>query len=422
MAFLISHARMAAFKARLLAAKVKAQGVGRLAGKHITRRLEPRILVATVAVLALGLWRRLWRIYPHIVAAAAAILGVGVALLTRARGDHRPASTERLDRSHEAFDLAVSAGVAVSRSRMAARRIEPRAFVGTIVLLATLLIFGVLPLVQKRPPNHTTLYVFSATILPLSFVYVVHQNWGLIRSVWQHPLGKIFYGLVVPIMVILSKIWTDQQIRSLTDSNPSLFPSAQQAIIVLNIIIFALFGIGLLISIFMTTKIIWLIIKNMTASTVGYLSSTIDIVLRPMRLSIGYRPSSASWLTDFSGFAAYLWGLFFIALMLSFFDTRFTGSFLNTDFVGFGGKPINLTEELLLFSSFIRNDLWLAGSDRVVCTNLRPDTLVSPFNTRDPTPNEVLLAQPIITGPDRSGRSYTYHVVACSKPRAPLWH
>jgi hypothetical protein len=38
MTFLISHARLAAFKARLLAAKMKAQGIGELAGKACRHR------------------------------------------------------------------------------------------------------------------------------------------------------------------------------------------------------------------------------------------------------------------------------------------------------------------------------------------------------------------------------------------------
>jgi hypothetical protein len=51
--------------------------------------------------------------------------------------------------------------------------------------------------------------------------------------------------------------------------------------------------------------------------------------------------------------------------------------------------------------------------------NLPPNTLVSPFSTRDPIPNKVVMAQPMSTGPDGLGRSYTYHVVACSKSTDP---
>ena len=110
-----------------------------------------------------------------------------------------------------------------------------------------------------------------------------------------------------------------------------------------------------------------------------------------------------------ASFLAYVWGGFFILSI---------GLFVASGFEELGGKPFNPTEALLLWSSFISNDLGLAGSDRV-CTNLPPNTRVSPFNTKDPMPNEVLVAQPISTGPDRSGRGHTYHVEPCSKPTAP---
>lgn len=98
-----------------------------------------------------------------------------------------------------------------------------------------------------------------------------------------------------------------------------------------------------------------------------------------------------------------MWGGFFIYLI---------AIFLNTGFAGVGGKPFNLTEVFLLRSSFTPNDPTFAGSGRI-CTNLPSDTLVYPFSAKDPIPNQVVMAEPISTGPDRLGRSYTYRVVAC---------
>jgi hypothetical protein len=77
-----------AFKARLLDATAKAQAIGKLAEKvsrHVTRRIDPRILVALAAVLggASWFWWRLWRTDPSLIVAAAAILGGGVALWWR---------------------------------------------------------------------------------------------------------------------------------------------------------------------------------------------------------------------------------------------------------------------------------------------------------------------------------------------------
>ena len=134
-------------------------------------------------------------------------------------------------------------------------------------------------------------------------------------------------------------------------------------------------------------------------------------MLRSRKSSNQFRASSA-W--SMTGLFAYFWGMVFSCLILFFvgLDADFVGS----RFAGFGGKPFNLTEVLLLWSSFIPNGL--SGSDRV-CMNLPSDTLVCPFNTRDPIPDKVLMAQPISTDPDRLGRSYTYQVVACSKPIHP---
>lgn len=87
-------------------------------------------------------------------------------------------------------------------------------------------------------------YVLLATIGPLSFWYVVHENLGLLRRVWEHPWGKLGYSLLASVIVTGCKVLTDQQIRLLTQSNPSLFPDAQLAITLLNVISMALVVIG----------------------------------------------------------------------------------------------------------------------------------------------------------------------------------
>jgi peptidoglycan/LPS O-acetylase OafA/YrhL len=141
--------------------------------------------------------------------------------------------TEQLDRSQEAFDLrrAVWAGFVKSRFWRTARWIESHATVDTIIYFATLLFVGLFlcsVFLQKRLPNPTGLCVFYATVGALSFGYVVHRNQGLLRRVWENPWGKLLYGLVASATVTACKVLTDQQIRMLTQSNPSLFSSAQQ--------------------------------------------------------------------------------------------------------------------------------------------------------------------------------------------------
>jgi hypothetical protein len=275
-------------------------------------------------------------------------------------------------------------------------RINPHAVVGTIILLASLLLLRSV-LLQE----HTTQYVLSATIGPLGVWYVVHPNLGLLGRLWENPWGKLFYGLLASVTVTVGKIWADQEIRLMTQSNPSLFPSAQQAITVYTIINLAIAEI----SVIMVAPVIWYYLK-LFASILLWPFKIVDQIFRIREMLGLTRQPPTSLSTEFMRALACVWGIFFI---LS------TARFLNTGFPLVGDDRFNPRERLLLWSSFIPNDRGLAGSDRV-CMNLPFDSLVSPFSTRDPIPNQVVMAQPISTGPNGLGHSYTYHVVECSKP------
>lgn len=181
----------------------------------------------------------------------------------------------------------------------------------------------------------------------------------------------------------------------------------------LNIIVITIAEVGIILMIFMYINFMWRFVRYVLVDGMveWFLLFWNISLLRSRRSSIQSRPSSA-W--SMTGLVTYWWAfvfsgsiLFFVGLDADFAGARFAG------FPGFGDKPFNLTEVLLRWSSFIPNGL--SGSDRV-CMNLPSDTLVCPFDTRDPIPDKVLMAQPISTDPDRSGRSYTYQVVACSKP------
>jgi hypothetical protein len=328
-----------------------------------------------------------------------------LALLTKEEVEGVAVSTERLDRSEEALDLkiAVWAGFIKSRFWRTAGRIEFHAVVGRVIFWATLLFSGLLiymSCVQKRFPNPTTLNVFCATIGLPSFYYAVQQNRELLRRFWENPWGKLAYGLLASVIVTGCKVMADQQIRFMTQSNPSLFPSAQQAITVLSIIVVTPVLIGGFMFFIAMAQVCKLYV---TGYGRVFLSMLDKLFLIREMLGLPSQPQPLrSEAFSMTRLFAYTWGGTFIMLTLLFFTSI---------------AP-NRAEVLLLRSSFIPNDLGLAGSDRV-CINLPSDTLVSPFSTRDPIPNQVVMAQPISTGPDRLGRSYTYQVVACSKPIDP---
>jgi hypothetical protein len=142
-----------------------------------------------------------------------------------------------------------------------------------------------------------------------------------------------------------------------------------------------------------------LVLIGMFMYSKGYLSSFGEMVLPKSvfhfkeMLGLPNRRQTFLW----TKVMAYIWGGWFIFTVFTDFNTII---------------PFNPMEELLLWSSFIPNGS--TASDRI-CFNLPPGTFVSPFDTKTPVPNEVLRAEKIPTGPDSSGRSYSYRVVPCLK-------
>jgi len=230
-------------------------------------------------------------------------------------------SIERLDRSQESFDLkeALFAGLAKSRFSGIAQRIEPHAVVGTIIFLATLLYLGRLfggVLLQKRLPNPTTEYVLCATIGPLSFWYVVHQNLDLLRRIWENPWGKLAYGLVASVTVTFCKVMTDQEIRLLTHSNPSLFPSAQNAITVLTITLMILVEISAV----MLAPPLWKYVKSgIQTSLEMLLLPFLEIFRLREMLGLARKPwTFRSFPSSLTRVAAPFWAVAFIFLIMLF--------------------------------------------------------------------------------------------------------
>ena len=139
-------------------------------------------------------------------------------------------------------------------------RIERHTVVGNIVLWATPFFGGVFLYMlyfQHRFPDRTVFLVFYTILGPLSVWYVIYPNLGLLGRLWESTWGKLFYGLGASVIVTVGKIEADQDIRVLTQSNPSLFPSAQQAITVWNIILLIL----IVMAYVMLAPFLWMYLK-----------------------------------------------------------------------------------------------------------------------------------------------------------------
>jgi hypothetical protein len=306
--------------------------------------------------------------------------------------------TERLDRSQESYDLqnAVLAGFIKSWFWTTARRIQPHADLGRIIVLGTILFVGLfvgMLYLQNCLPKRE---YFILTLGPLGALYVFQQNLGWLRRVWENKSASSLVATpLIGVVSVICKVLTDQQIRDLTDFDPSLFPSGQLAITALNIVEVIPSGIGIIILLSAALQF-----YKAFFAEYGRMFLSIFSLTEMLGLSSRTGTFRAS-----ERLLAKLWaGVFFCFVM----------HFLNTGFAEVFGKPYNPTELFLVGSSFISNDHGLRGSSR--CINLTPDTLVSPFSTKDPVASRVVVAQPITTDPNRFGRSYTYRIEACSKP------
>ena len=211
---------------------------------------------------------------------------------------------------------------------------------------------------------------------------MVRQNAALLGGVWRNDWGKLGYGIVASITVTGSKVLADQQIRMLLQSNPSLFPSAQQSITLYNIIGLSLVEIGS----FILTVLLFRLLRDVTLSYGVMFVDMLDIFSFREMLGLPRRPRRfGNMISDLANTMAYFWTAMFVFSIVISMDSGFS------EITG-GDKAFNPAESLLIWSSFIRNGIGTASSAKV-CTNLEPQELVSPFSTRDPMPNVVVAAR-----------------------------
>ena len=122
--------------------------------------------------------------------------------------------------------------------------------VRAMILLATVFVMADLVAVRLLAPDGV-FYLLFFTIGPLSSWLILKTNSGMLLAIWKHELGKLAYGVFASIIVTGGKVLADQEIRDLLQSNPSLFPSAQQSIALYNILVMVLVFITIISAIAM---------------------------------------------------------------------------------------------------------------------------------------------------------------------------
>jgi hypothetical protein len=261
--------------------------------------------------------------------------------------------------------------------------------VRVLVFLAT--IFWMVNLFARFFAPDSVAYFLFLTICPLSFWYVVKANSTVLVSIWRHDFGKLAYGVLATITVTGGKVWADQEIRDVLQSNPALFPSAQQSITLYNIFLLVLLQITLLIAAVMMFH---------------FLAHMINGTLRR---------SSRGFFDVFPIFMAYFYAYAFMTGLTILSDFDFVGRVIT-------GRHENPIEELIIWSSFVPNARASGSFGGAVaerfCTNLEPDVWVSPVNSREAMPNEVMVVKRQAS-PHRFGRDHQYRLASCDNSANP---
>lgn len=218
----------------------------------------------------------------------------------------------------------------------------------------------------------------------ICFIYVVYTYKNLFLKVWDSALGKIVYALTAAFVVAFSQAVSSQYIRVTLQTNPDQFPDTQHIFSVLYVVIYTV-GVVAIFSMLITAIRTVVFFGQMLSSV---LFSTARVKFK-----------------DFVDLAASLFAAFFLAMFTP------SVSVLSHEI---GWDRTFSQEELLVWLSFVKNG---RGSE-LFCSNLPPDTMVSPASPDDVVPNYVLTARR--NPPAQAGlKRFSYILDECENTNDP---
>lgn len=258
-------------------------------------------------------------------------------------------------------------------------------------------------------PSEST-YVFYFVCGPASVAYVLSCHLGQFFDWWGSPQGKFVYGVVGAVTITASKVGADQIIRHFIQTEPSHFPSAEQSLSVALAIFLFVYEMSLVIlaiSLLHTIKVYTLLFMQQLPYFVGF-----------ARRKTKSRSVPLLFVNWFVYFTAGIW-----------LTVTLVGSQSLYGLKDERGNPLNILEELIIYSSCLRNKSVVGNYvdekgnltliEKLFCNNIDGEDYVSPAGSRDLISSEVLVAhlrQPI--GPIFESR-YSYTAAHCTNSNDP---
>lgn len=238
-------------------------------------------------------------------------------------------------------------------------------------------------------------------------IFLVYRYRHRIASTWDSEIKKVIYGFAVAAVLIFSKLLADRQIRETLQTNPSQFPSAQQALLAFNVIVLVITILTIFLELALLTYLVGSSLRMgakrlweffVWIATNKQLKPLLPLSSRMMK-SIG----------EFSYVPIYFFAFFFTFQLLDVVDT-------GDGLIGLSGASIDPVEELIIWSSFVPNQIERGnqlGKPRLFCQNLDRTIWVSPVSSSEIMPSEVVTVEKNYQQDGAKGLHHIFRLVHC---------
>jgi hypothetical protein len=287
-------------------------------------------------------------------------------------------------------------------------------FVKSETFFAVLIYIAAVPMVVasfslKSGLGDAVLLIIGAACL----IRIIVKNAISFITIWEKPLGKIVYGVILSLLISVSSIFTDQSIRLTLQASASQFPTAQQAVFYYFFVQFVFLAAAIIAML----AALGPIVKEMATGWLTVTTRTFDI----FGLAEVFAKRRRSRFLPLANSIGYICA----ALLIVFFVLKFERGF---SLVDQNGNTYNPIEEIIVYSSFVPNsktetddfsEEYGPSSQTTICRNLSPSYYISIAGS-ELLSKEVLVAEVRYEAAHRKRSRFRFRYSSCTNSHGPL--